>query len=168
MYSASNITLNQTGSTISFSNATVGLNNVSLISNSSSNWTQTANHSLYNVVYVDRNNKGLNFGPSEPLIIVIEKATDSSNNLLKIHEFELSFDRLTAKQADATVSTTPVGLAALEQYYDTDLNKNAVVSNYGVTPKNFQLEELTSGFVFDFSYVEDRFSDWLDTFDDTS
>ena len=131
------------------------MSNVSLISNSSSNWTQTANHSLYNVVYVEgRNNKGLNFGPSEPLIIVIEKATDSSNNLLKIHEFELSFDRLSAKQIDATVSTTPVGLAALEQYYDTDLNKNAVVSNYGVTPKNFQLEELSSGFVFDFSYLE--------------
>ena len=149
LYSASNITLNQTGSTVSFSNTTVGLSNVSLISNSSSNWTQTANYALYNVVYVEgSNNKGLNFGPSEPLIIVIEKATDSSNNLLKIHEFELSFDRLSAKQIDSTVSTTPVGLAALEQYYDTDLNKNSVVSNYGVTPKNFQLEELSSGFVF--------------------
>ena len=34
LYSDSNITLNQTGSTITFSNATVGLNNVSLISNS--------------------------------------------------------------------------------------------------------------------------------------
>ena len=97
---------------------------------------------------------GSNFWPSNPLILVIEKATDSSNNLLKIHEFELSFDRLSAKQINATVSTTPVGLAALEQYYDTDLNKNAVVSNYGVTPKNFQLEELTSGFVFDFPYLE--------------
>ena len=53
LYSASNITLNQTGSTISFSNATVGLSNVSLISNSSSNWAQTANHSIYNVVYVE-------------------------------------------------------------------------------------------------------------------
>ena len=41
LYSATNVTLNQTGSTISFSNTTVGLNNVSLISNSSSNWTQT-------------------------------------------------------------------------------------------------------------------------------
>ena len=99
--------------------------------------------------------QGLNFGPTNPLILIIEKSSDSSNNLLKINEFELSFDRLTAKQVDATVSIPPVGLAALEQYYDTDLNKNAVVSNYGVTPKNFQLEELTSGFVFDFSYVED-------------
>ena len=104
LYSASNITLNQTGSTVSFSNTTVGLSNVSLISNSSSNWTQTANYALYNVVYVEgSNNKGLNFGPSEPLIIVIEKATDSSNNLLKIHEFELSFDRLSAKPIDSTV-----------------------------------------------------------------
>ena len=64
LYSASNVTLNQTGSTISFSNTTVGLNNVSLISNSSSNWSQTANHSIYNVIYVESEpNKGLNFGP---------------------------------------------------------------------------------------------------------
>ncbi|RZP23130.1 MAG: DUF4214 domain-containing protein [Burkholderiaceae bacterium] len=155
LYSDSNITLNQTGSTISFSKTTVGLSNISLISNSSSNWAQTANHSLYNVVYVEgRNNKGLNFGPSEPLIIVIEKATDSSNNLLKVHEFELSFDRLSAKQIDATVSTTPVGLAALEQYYDADLNKNSIISNYGTVPKNFELEELSTGYVFDFAYLE--------------
>ena len=156
LYSAANVTLNQTGSTVSFSNTTVGLNDVSLISNTSSNWAQTSNHSIYNVIYIDSApNQGLNFGPTNPLILIIEKPSDSSNNLLKIHEFELSYDQLTAKQVDATVSTTPVGLAALEQYYDTDLNKNAVVSNYGVTPKNFQLEELTSGFVFDFSYVED-------------
>ena len=98
--------------------------------------------------------KGLDFGPADPLIVVIEKATDSSNNLLKIHEFELAFDRLSAKQVNATVSTTPVGLAALEQYYDFDLNKNSIISNYGTVPKNFQLEELTTGHVFDFAYLE--------------
>ena len=79
LYSASNITLNQTGNTISFSNATVGLSNVSLISNSSSNWAQTANHSLYNVVYVEgRHNTGLNFGPSEPLMLAVSKAVTKS------------------------------------------------------------------------------------------
>ena len=52
LYSDSNITLNQTGSTISFSKTTVGLSNISLISNSSSNWAQTANHSLYNATYL--------------------------------------------------------------------------------------------------------------------
>ena len=146
LYSATNVTLNQTGGTISFSDTTVGLSNVSLISNVSSNWAQTSNHSIYNVVFVeDRSSRGLDFGSVNPLVVVIEKSTDSSNNLLKIHEFELSFDKLSAKQINATVSTTPVGLAALEQYYDADLNKNAVVSNYGLAPKHFQLEELTSG-----------------------
>ena len=53
LYSATNVTLNQTGGTISFSNTTVGLSNVSLISNVSSNWAQTSNHSIYNVVYVE-------------------------------------------------------------------------------------------------------------------
>ena len=95
LYSATNVTLNQTGGTVSFSNTTVGLNNVSLISNTSSNWTQTSNHSIYNVIYVEVNPIAvLNFGPTNPLMVVIEKSTDSSNNLFKIHEFELSFDKL--------------------------------------------------------------------------
>ena len=111
--------------------------------------------SVDNVVYIDGGgSNGLDFGPADPLIVVIEKATDSSNNLLKIHEFELAFDRLSAKQVDATVSTTPVGLAALEQYYDVDLNKNSIISNYGTIPKNFHVEELTTGHVFDFAYLE--------------
>ena len=139
LYSASNITLNQIGSTISFSNATVGLSNVSLISHLSSNWTQTAAHSIYNVIYIENEaSQGLNFGTVNPLILIIEKSTDSSNNLLKIHEFELAFDHLSAKQVNAAVSTTPVGLAALEQYYDADLNKNSVISNYGTVPKLFE------------------------------
>ena len=78
LYSAANVTLNQTGSTISFSNTTVGLNNVSLISNSSSNWAQTSSHSIYNVIYIESEpNQGLNFGPTNPLILIIEKPSDS-------------------------------------------------------------------------------------------
>ena len=74
LYSATNVTLNKTGSTISFSNTTVGLNNVSLISNSSSNWAQTSNHTIYNAVFVeDRGSRGLDFGSVNPLVVVIEK-----------------------------------------------------------------------------------------------
>ena len=91
LYSEGNIALNQQGSTVSFSATTLGLNSVSLLLSSDASWTQTANHSVYNVIYIDGGEiKGLDFGPADPLILVIEKATDSSNNLLKIHEFELS------------------------------------------------------------------------------
>ena len=77
LFSEGNIALNQQGSTVSFSATTLGLNNVSLLLSSNAAWTQTASHSVYNVVYIDGGgSKGLDFGPADPLIVVIEKATD--------------------------------------------------------------------------------------------
>ena len=128
LYSATTVTLNKQGSATLFSDTAIGLRDVSLFSTTGSNWTQTANHSIYNIVYVKgKSNLGLKFGPVEPLIVVIEKSTDLTNNLLKFHEFEISFDRSAGNQVSAAFSTTPVGLAALEQYYNTDLNKNGVI-----------------------------------------
>ena len=155
LFSQGNESLNKTGSIITFSDTSLNLVNIPLYSSIGNNWAETSNHSIYNVSYVEnREGHGLNFGPKNPLILVIEKASDSSNNLLRIWEFELSFDRTSAFQNGSVLSTTPVGLAAVEQYYGVDLNKNTITSNYGLAPKTFQLEELSSGFVFDFSYLE--------------
>ena len=88
LYSATTVTLNKQGSATLFSDTAIGLRDVSLFSTTGSNWTQTANHSIYNIVYVKgKSNLGLKFGPVEPLIVVIEKSTDSTNNLLKFHKF---------------------------------------------------------------------------------
>ena len=135
LFSQENIVVNLQGSTISFSDSVLGLNDIPLRLNNGANWSQETAHSIYNVVYIDGNFKGgLNFGLENPLILLIEKSTDSTNSLLKVHEFELSDDRLAAIQNSGAVSTTPVGLIALEQYYDIDLNKNNLVSKFGVAP----------------------------------
>ena len=108
LFSQGNESLNKTGSVISFSDTSLNLANIPLYSSIGNNWAETSNHSIYNVSYVEnREGHGLNFGPKNPLILVIEKASDSSNNLLRIWEFELSFDRTSAFQHGTVLSTTP-------------------------------------------------------------
>ena len=83
LFSQENIVVNLQGSTISFSDSILGLNDIPLRLNNGANWSQETGHSIYNVVYVDGNFRaGLNFGPENPLILLIEKSTDFTNSLL--------------------------------------------------------------------------------------
>ena len=58
LFSQENIVVNLQGSTISFSDSVLGLNDIPLRLNNGANWSQETAHSIYNVVYIDGNFKG--------------------------------------------------------------------------------------------------------------
>ena len=145
----------QTSGAVSFSNTNVTTGALTLKTSAGADWSQSSGYSIYNAVWIEKPKiSGLNFGNNKPLVLVIEKSNSSSDNLLKVWEFALDITGTAKSTSSSAFSTTPVGLAALESYYNIDLNKNTLVSDYSINQKPFQLEQLSSGYVVDFSYIE--------------
>jgi len=145
----------QTDGSVLYGNSGSDIASSTLKTNTGTNWTPSTGYSIYNVIRVaSAEEKGLDFGPRAAVIIVIEKSDTSSDNLLRVWEFTTQPSGIAQAVSSSAFSTTPVGLAPLEHYYSADLNKNSLVTNYEISKKPFQLEQLSTGYVVDFSYIE--------------
>ncbi|OUW03748.1 MAG: hypothetical protein CBD16_03060, partial [Betaproteobacteria bacterium TMED156] len=129
---------------------------LNLLTSAGDDWSPTSGYLIYNVVREESPVRPeFASGSRDPMLFVIEKSLDSSNNNLFVWAFDESGNSFKAN-SNIPLTTTPVGLVNVESKYLVDLNKNELVSDYGRYPTFVQMEQNSSGHLFELGYAESK------------